>query len=177
MHMDRFDPIKMVMVGILLVLVFLGDTGMHEHDRVCAVILYNIVLMTGVGMSYRWNGLPEWTAAVSFDVQTKETESLNTNVLRCFRFAVGMILLSGMVLLRKSLWLCYDMRSHTDVIVDGSISTGCTTCDAKNAFLLSFTATAASMTGALAIIRPKLIQSTLTLAFSESKQCKHACPL
>jgi len=178
LHMDRFDPVKMVMVALLLVLVCLSDIGMDEGDRVCSVFLYNIVLMAGVGITYKWNGVPEWTPVpIAPNTETRDAHTLHvlhvldTTTLQCFRFAIGMILLSGMIILRKSMWLCYDMRSHTDIYVEGSILTGCTTCDAKNAFLLSFTATAAWVTAALAIVRPKLTQSTLALAFSSMLQC------
>lgn len=167
-HMERFDPVKIAMVILLIVLVFFSGTGMREGDRVCMVLFYNIVLMVSVGMTYGWNGLPEWTASNAKIIAHRQ---LNSTVTRCFRLAIGMILLSGVVILRKSLWLCHDMRAHTDIYVGELISSGCTTCDAKNAFLLSFTSTAASATAALAIVRPKLVQSTLALAFSSMLQC------
>lgn len=181
LKMKRFDPIKIGAVLLLVILIFMSDTGFNEGDRVCAVLFYNIVLMISVGMTYGSNDLPQWTTVEiielvetvdnNVDENNVKMQDLHTTVTRCYRMAIGMILLSGTMLLRKALWLCYDMRDHTDLYVNDMATTGCTTCDAKNAFFLSFTATAASMTAALTIVRPKLVQSTLTLAFSSMLQC------
>lgn len=166
-RMERVDPIKMATVVLLVTIVFLGDTGIAEGDRVCAVIFYNIVLMLGAGMTFGESGLPEWTVTDKM----KDDGSLNTTIVRCYRLAIALILFSGTVVLRKALWLCHDMRAHAEMYLDGDVVSGCAKCNAKTAFLLSFTSTAATVTAALATIRLKLEQSTLTLAFSSMLQC------
>lgn len=176
LQMKRFDPIKIGSVLTLVFLVFASDTGLNEDDRICMVLFYNLVLTVSVGMTYGSNGLPDWTAANEVEtVEASETASrtpkLNVAVVRSYRLAVGTILLSGTVLLRKSLWLCHDMRDHMEIYVNDIVMAGCTTCDAKNVFFLSFTATAALVAAALTIVRPKLVHSTLSLAFSGMLQC------
>lgn len=181
--MRRVDPIKMAMVLLLIVLIFLGTPYSTEGDAVCAVIFYDVVLMTSVGMSFGSNDLPEWMVmATPTNPQTdanggikrdrqNSNGAMDTTTTRCYNYSVGAILLSGAVILRKALWMCPDMLAYTTLYHGDEVVSTCTTCDAKSAFLLAFTSSAALVAAALTIVRPNLTQSALTLAFSGMLQC------
>jgi hypothetical protein len=173
-ELSRIDPFKALLAITLITLVFLSDVGLNESDRVCVVIFSNIVLIPLVGMTFGKNGLDAWTLA-----NVSLIQPINDKILACYRIATALMLLSGSMILRKSLFLCNDMsiynRIYLDIIDestnDNLIGYGCTTCDAKTAFLLAITSGASIAAALLGSIRIDFLKSTLAFAFSSMVQC------
>jgi len=172
--LSQIDPFKTLLSMLLIALIFMSDVGLNESDRVCVVIFSNIVLIPLVGMTFGANGLDAWTLA-NVDL----IQPINDKIIACYRIATALILLSGATMLRKSLFLCYDMKIYNRIYLDtvdestmdNVIQSGCTTCDAKTAFLLSITSGASVAVAVLASIRIEFQKSTLAIAFSSMVQC------
>jgi len=172
MRMTQVDPVKVVFAAVLVIIVFLGDVDSQEIDRVGTVLFYGIVLSTCIAMTFRSSELPPWTAArVSVDADA--VDQLPYATAQCYRMAASMILLTGTILLRKALWTCTDLQTHTKIYVRGgdSIGTGCVMCDAKAMFLLAFTSTASLVAGLIGVIRVDITRSAPAFAFSGMLQC------